>query len=264
MRAGGLEELQRRLLSVVKAHLPEYGVVACSGGGEAPADGVGRCIPISGVPEALENPLEPLSRYFLENSLAGDYAVVLEKAPRNLFHRRAARSEQKRAAKKSGGQLTKQAPISGDQRSAAVRDYAEEMRLEESVKAVERHQSSLVLRGWVWVTSFAESRVDAELFVKGASTVIVGALSGHRSSSTLRVGPVRGRPPGPGPAGPRRSCCPARPCHMSGYPSTRWAPRSYRPLSSSCLPGFRERSSWGRSSCSRGPPDTMRASPWTA
>jgi hypothetical protein len=190
----GPEELQRKLLSVVKAHLSEYGAVAC--GDDVPAEGVGRCIPISGVPEAVENPLEPLSRYFLENGFAGDYVVVLERAPRNFFHRRAARSEQKQAAIKSGGQLTKQVPLSGDQRSAAVRDYVEEMRLEDSVKLVERHQSSLALRCWVWVTAYAESREDAELVVSGASSVIIGALSGHRAASALRVGSAR-EPPGP-------------------------------------------------------------------
>ncbi len=186
------EELQRWLLSMVKAHLPEYDPV----GPVQPSvrRGVGRCVPVGGVPEAVENPLEPLSRYFLENGLSGEYVAVLEKRRANPFRRLAVRAEQRQTAGRSGGQLTRQPTLAGEQRSTQIRDHAEEMRLEDSVKTVERHESSLSLRCWVWVTAYSALRRDAELAAKGASSVLVGALSGHTPGSTLKVGPARDPP----------------------------------------------------------------------
>jgi len=190
------EELQRRLLSMVKAHLSDYRPEACAEPAAPP--GVGRRITISGIPEAVENPLEPLSRYFLENDFAGEYLLVMERRRANPLRRLAAKDEQRKTARKSGGQLTKQAPVAGDQRSAPVRDYAEEMRLEELMKVVERHNSPIALTCWVSVTAYAESRADAELAAKGASSVIMGALSGHRPATALRAGPPRDPPKNPG------------------------------------------------------------------
>jgi hypothetical protein len=41
------------------------------------------------------------------------------------------------------------------------------------------------------VAAYAESRADAELAARGASSILTGALSGHRANSALRTGSVR-------------------------------------------------------------------------
>jgi hypothetical protein len=182
-------ELQHQLLAMARIHLPEYSAAVCKD--VEPGAGASRSLSITGVPEAVENPLEPLSRYFIENGLAGDYVVTLERSRVNVFHRMAARSRQRRVARKSGGQLTKQAPLSGEQESAPIRDHVEEVRLEESAKLLERTESRLALKCWVTVAAYAASQPDAELAVKGASSVIMGSLSGHRHLSALKVGALR-------------------------------------------------------------------------
>ncbi len=188
------EAVEQRLMSAVRAHLPEYGPMPC----DLPrSTGTGMSIPIAGVPEAMENPLEPLSRYFLENDFDGEYIFAFENRRVNPLRRLASRAEQRKVAKRAGGQTTKQATVAGEQHATTVRDHAEEMRLEDWMKVVERHHSPLALRCWVWVTGYSGSAAGAETIARGASSVVVGSLSGHKPGSALRVGPPRGPPESP-------------------------------------------------------------------
>ena len=147
--AMGREELQERLLGVVKAHLPEFSAKAC----EVPerSQQAWHSVTLVGVPEASENPLEPLSRYFLENGYSGDYQVTLGRAWVNPLQKLLSRRGQKAIAQRADGQKT-ESTLQGEQQTSSVRDYIEQVKLEEAVKLVERHQSSLVLKCWVRVT----------------------------------------------------------------------------------------------------------------
>lgn len=184
-------ELQERVLGVVKAHLPEFSARVC----EVP-EGTPRawhCVSLVGVPEAAENPLEPLARYFLEGGYSGDYQLTLERSPTNPFRRLLSRRQQKAIAGRAEGQRTKESPLQGEQETVSLRDYAEQVRLEEATKAVERHESSLALKCWVRITGFGDDVDSAKRVAEGASSVLVGSLSSHRSTSALKVAAAKQR-----------------------------------------------------------------------
>ncbi|MDA4115694.1 MAG: DUF87 domain-containing protein [Thaumarchaeota archaeon] len=188
--AMGREELQERLLGVVKAHLPEFSAKAC----EVPerSQQAWHSVTLVGVPEAAENPLEPLSRYFLENGYSGDYQVTLGRAWVNPLQKLLSRRGQKAIAQRADGQKT-ESTLQGEQQTSSVRDYIEQVKLEEAVKLVERHQSSLVLKCWVRVTGLGEGADAARRVAEGASSVLVGSLSSHRSISALKTTSSRQR-----------------------------------------------------------------------
>jgi len=179
------EELQERLLGIVKAHLPEFSATACAVPEGSPLEW--HSLSLVGVPEAAENPLEPLSRYFLENGYSGDYQVAMERAWVNPFRKLLSRRQQKATALGVEGQRTKESALQGEQQTSTVRDFLEEVKLEEAVKLVERHQSSLALRCWVRVTGLGEDAEAARRVAEGACAALVGSLSSHRSISALRT-----------------------------------------------------------------------------
>ena len=197
----GHDDLQQRALAIVKSYLPEFRA--------EPRDHQPRLLGafedpnyycslrVSGVPESVENPLEPLSRYFLENNYAGDYNIILERVTINRFTKLAARREQMTLAKRSGGQETREVVLQPGQRSTNTRDYVEEVKLEESVRRLERYHSKLALRCWVYITGCATSRAAATSVAEGASSVFVGALSSQRSISALKIIKVRSLVSGP-------------------------------------------------------------------
>ncbi len=187
----GREELQERLLGVVKAHLPEFSATACEAPEVSPQ--AWHSVSLVGVPEAAENPLEPLSRYFLENRYSGDYQLTMERAWVNPFRRLLSTRQQKAAAQRAEGQKTKEAAFQPEQQTSSVRDYVEQVRLEEAVKLVERHQSSLALRCWVRVTGLGDDADAARRVAEGASSVLVGSLSSHRAISALKAARVAQR-----------------------------------------------------------------------
>jgi hypothetical protein len=184
------DELQERLLAIVRAHLPEFRAELC----EATTDDfeARHSICITGVPEAVENPLEPLSRYFLENNYSGDYRVILEKASVNPLRRLLSRTEQRKLVQKSGKQVTSESALQAEQHTTSVRDSVDEVKLEEAVKLVERHQSNAALKCWVYVTAYGDDPEAAGRIAEGASSVLVGSLSSHRSVSALKTTPVKG------------------------------------------------------------------------
>jgi len=186
-------EVQQRLLAVIKAHLPEFSAGIVQEPGYGNPELVESSVAITGVPEPAENPLEPVSRYFLEGGYSGDYRVVLEKADVNPFRKTLARREQKKLAERAAQQLTKQSMLNGEQRTTSARDYVGEVGLEESLKSVERHESSLALRCRVLVTGRAGSSAAAESVAGGAASVLIGSLSSHRADSVLRTSSIKGR-----------------------------------------------------------------------
>ncbi|HUI00607.1 MAG TPA: DUF87 domain-containing protein [Nitrososphaerales archaeon] len=188
--AHGRQDLEERLLGVVRAHLPEFNAKPC----EVPKGPSypGHSVSVTGVPEAMENPLEPLSRFFLENRYGGDYQFILERARTNLFQRHLSRANQKRLARKAEGQRTTQSSLQGEQQTAPFQDYFEQVRLEEAVKLVERHQSSLAMKCWVRITGLGEDPASAKRVAEGAASVLVGSLSSHRSTSALRTRRAKG------------------------------------------------------------------------
>jgi DNA helicase HerA-like ATPase len=185
-------QVQERLLAVVKAYLPEFSAGALQNLGLGDPEAAESSVAIIGVPEAAENPLEPVSRYFLESGYSGDYRVVLENARVNPFRKALARREQKKLAEKAAQQLTRQSTLQNEQQTTSVRDYVGEVGLEESLKSVERHESSLVVRCQVFVTGRAKASAAAKSMADGASSVLIGSLSSHRSGSALRTSGVRG------------------------------------------------------------------------
>jgi len=185
----GREELQERILGIVRAHLPEFSAQACEVPGERPQ--VWHGVRINGVPEAMENPLEPLSRYFLENGYSGDYQVMMERAWVNPFRRLASKRHQRALAQEAEGQKTKDSALQAEQQTSSLRDFAEQVKLEDAVKLVERHQSSLALKCWVCVTGLGADAVAARRVAEGASSVLVGSLSSHRSISALKTVPTK-------------------------------------------------------------------------
>ena len=174
----------------MKAQLPEFSAKACEVPETPPK--AWNTLSLVGVPEAAENPLEPLARYFLENGYSGDYRVTMERAWVDPFRKLLSRREQKAIARRAEGQRT-ESSLQGEQETSTVRDYIEQARLEEAVKVVERHQSSLVLRCWVRVTGLGEDADAARRVAEGASSVLVGSLSSHRSASALRAMRTRQR-----------------------------------------------------------------------
>ena len=185
------DELQERLLGVVKAHLPEFSAKACEVPEASPK--AWHCVSLAGVPEAAENPLEPLSRYFLENGYSGDYQVTMERAWVNPFRKLLSRRQQKAIAQRAEGQRTTDSALQGEQQTSSVRDFIEQVKLEEAAKLVERHQSSLTLRCWVRVTGLGDNPDAARRVAEGASSVLVGSLSSHRSASALKATRARHR-----------------------------------------------------------------------
>ena len=178
-------ELQERLLATVKAHLPEFRAEPCG----IPTEDVDarHTLCISGVPEAVENPLEPLARCFLENSYSGDYRVILERADANPIRRFLSRTEQRKLAQKAGKQVTSESALQSQQHTTAIRDHVDEVRLEEAIKVVERHQSAAALKCHVYVTAYGNDPGAARRIAEVASSVLVGALSSHRSVSALKT-----------------------------------------------------------------------------
>ena len=55
------------------------------------------------------------------------------------------------------------------------------------MRLVERHESSLALRCWVYVTAYASNPSRARTIAEGGSSVIIGSLSGQRAVSALRT-----------------------------------------------------------------------------
>jgi uncharacterized protein DUF87 len=184
------DELQERLLATVRAHLPEFRPEPSKGAPEESSPQYSVCV--TGVPEAAENPLEPLSRFFLENNYSGDYRVILEKTAVNPFRRSLSRARQRKVAKKASEQVTSDSVIQGKQRTTTVRDFVAEVELEEAVKLVDRHQSSAALKCWVYVTAYARSKEATRGVAEGAASVLVGSLSSHRSASSLKTSHVAG------------------------------------------------------------------------
>ena len=238
-------ELQQRLLAIVRSHLPEFKADISEAPPEVPGR-VGHCLRISGVPDADENPLEPLARYFIGNSADGDYQIILEKARGNPLRRFSTRGEQKKSAERAGGQKAELPTIQGEQLSSTVRDYAEEVKLEDSIKQLERHHSSLALRCSAYVTAYADNAPSAAIVAKGASSMIVGALSNHRSASALKIGKVKGRVLQLETKGRPTLMLPKEaPFPTSGFRRWPWAAPSYPPPSSSCPRSWRGRYSSG-------------------
>ena len=184
------DELQERLLATVRAHLPEFRPELQDEVLDELSAQHSMCI--IGVPESVENPLEPLSRYFLENSYSGDYRVILERTAVNPFRRLLSRTQQRKVAQKANAQVTTDSVLQGKQRTTSVRDFVAEVELEEAVKLVDRHQSSSALKCWVYVTAYAGSQEAARGIAEGASSVLVGSLSSHRSVSSLKTSHVGG------------------------------------------------------------------------
>jgi uncharacterized protein DUF87 len=100
---------------------------------------------------------------------------------------------QKAIAQKAEGQTTKESVLQTEQETSSLRDHSEQVKLEEAVKLVERHQSSLALKCWVYVTGFGEDADAATRVADGASSVLVGSLSSHRSVSAMKTFPARRR-----------------------------------------------------------------------
>lgn len=189
--ASSREELRERILGIVKAHLPEFSAEAC----EVPEQPrqAWHSVSVVGVPEATENPLEPLSRYFLENSYSGDYQVIIEKTWVNPLRRLVSRRQQRAIAQKAEGQRTKESALQTEQQTSSLRDFVEQVRLEEAVKLVERHRSRLALKCWVYVTGLGDDADAARRIADGASAVLMGSLSNHRSISALKTAQAKRR-----------------------------------------------------------------------
>ncbi len=260
--ATGREELQERLLGVVKAHLPEFSSQPCEVP-EAPPK-AWHSVSLVGVPEAAENPLEPLARYFLENGYSGDYQVTMERTWVDPFRKLLSRREQKAIAQRAEGQRT-ESSIQGEQETTSVRDYVEQVKLEEAVKLVERHQSSLVLRCWVRVTGLGKDADAAKRVAEGASSVLVGSLSSHRSASALKTASSRQLVDRLEPRGEHALLLPSEAVPYAWMPQValgmaEWLP----PPSSSCRRSSRARSSSGGSSSTPLPPATRPRFPSTS
>ena len=185
-------EVQQRLLAVVKSYLPDYSAAVVQDAGAPDPEPIQQSLLVTGVPEAVENPLEPISSYFLQNGYSGEYKVVIERARANPFHRLHAKREQKKLAEDAGQQLTNQSMLQNEQRSTATRDRIGEVKLEESLKLVERNESAFALRCQVFVTGRAKTLAEASSIVDGAVSVLMGSLSSHRSISALKVSKTNG------------------------------------------------------------------------
>ncbi len=179
-------ELSRWLLSVAKTHFPEFRAVIL----ERPVEDGGKSahsIRVEGAPEMVENPLEPLARYFLENNYDGDYQILIGRSRFNWLSRALARRKQRQLARESGEQRTEQSLLSPSEKSTSVRDFLGEVELEQSIKWLQRYASSRALKTWVFVTGRAETPKEARSIAEGASHVIQGTLSSHMAISALKV-----------------------------------------------------------------------------
>ncbi len=185
---GRHDGLDSWLLSAVKAHLPEFRMAPSRDEHESPR--YSRSVLLSGVPEMVENPLEPLARYFIENNRDGDYLIVAQRRRYNPLSVVVARRKQRRFAERSGVQRTETA-LDQTQASKSVRDHLGEVELEESIKKVERVAGGNALDVRVYVTGHAGSPAEAKIIAEGATSVIRGTLSSHRRKTALKVRPVR-------------------------------------------------------------------------
>ena len=173
------EELERGLLSIAKAYLPESRPALVE---EADApEGHGPSFLLSGAPEPAPNPLEPLARFFLENGYDGRYSVVLRSHRANPVSGFVARRGQRRLARAAGEQ-TSTVSFGGGQRTKTVQDHFSQMEQERASKEVERSSSSQAVEAWVYVSAPGPQKETAER----AAEVLRSALSSRRGSQELK------------------------------------------------------------------------------
>ncbi len=182
---GSCERLEKRLVSAARTSFPEFRVVP-SPAPTASGDTAQSVLSLRGVPEPHENPLEPLTRYFLENGCEGGYRVRIRKAGSNPVSRRLAARKQRELAKRTEGQHS-ESRLLESQESVSKKDYASSIELEESIRDYERKVSAFALKVSAEVVGYGSSDEAAESVATGAAGVLKGTLSNHRMKTALRV-----------------------------------------------------------------------------
>ncbi|MDG6987699.1 MAG: ATP-binding protein [Nitrososphaerota archaeon] len=159
------------LLRVAKSQLPEFGAEAA----ELHASVEAYSVSVDGIPALAPDPLGPLARFFVENRLDGSYSIRLSPGWVNPASRWLAARGQRKLAEGSGYQQA------DDDRTTTVVDHPNQVRLEDSVRGLERLLARRPVRVSVQVSAGDPSTAAR------AADVLAGALSSQRKIDGLRV-----------------------------------------------------------------------------
>lgn len=182
-------QIEQRVLSIVRTYLPETRPMPA----KIETDTIpSASVLLTGPADPSPNPLEPLTKFFIENGFEGDYAVVLRHHRGNPVSRLIARRDQRRLARRAMEQKSTPS-LTGEQTSTIVQDHLVGIELEESVKRVERHASSQSVDTWVYVTGRGKTEDEALKVAMYAAGVVRSSLSSHRKVGELKVRAL-GRP----------------------------------------------------------------------
>jgi len=180
-------DVELRLVSVLRAHLHGHRAEPCARGLQAPKGSYRFTIAITGAPEQVEDPLQPLARFFLQSGHEGEYRARVSRARTNPLRKLLASRRQRALARRSGHQQSEAVSFGMAERSTSVGDRLAEMEHEEAVKEVERRASHHAVKVSVSVTGYGSTPGEARRVAEGGASTLRGSLSSHRDGSALKA-----------------------------------------------------------------------------